>query len=48
MIYKDYNNFYIIPTIRFYYDKYFDGALSFLHLEIVWLKWSIGIKLKDK
>jgi len=46
--YTEYNNFYPIPTIRVYWDEYWEGGLYKLNIEFVWLKWNLALILIDK
>ena len=46
--YTEYNNFYPIPTVRVYWDKYYEGGFSSLNIELVWLKWTLALVLIDK
>ena len=46
--YTEHNNFYLIPTIRVYWDKYYEDGLCSLNIEFVWLKWSLALVFIDK
>jgi hypothetical protein len=47
--YTEYNSFYLTPAVKLYYDKYYEGDLIFLDLEITWLIWTIGFNIiKEK
>jgi hypothetical protein len=39
MIIKEYNNFYITPAIRLYFDTQ-------IQLEFVWFKWTLAFIIK--
>lgn len=40
------NNFFILPTVRIYFDKYFSGGYDKLFLEFSWFNRTFAIKLK--
>jgi hypothetical protein len=45
--YKSEDTIYVIPTISFWYDtSYYTNKISYLSLEISWIKWTISIKIK--
>ena len=46
--YTEHNNFYPIPTIRVYWDKYYSGGFCSLNVEFVWLKRSLALVFIDK
>jgi hypothetical protein len=39
------NNVFILPTIRIYFEKIPNAKFRYVYLEIVWIRWAIGIKL---
>jgi hypothetical protein len=39
------NNVFILPTIRIYFEKIPNVKFRYVYLEIVWIRWAIGIKL---
>jgi len=45
---KNYNSTYITPTLRVMHDRFFEGDLCMLSIEIVWLRWSIDFVLPSK
>jgi hypothetical protein len=47
-VYNEYNNFYPLPTIRVYWDEYYEGEFCSLNIELVWLKWTLALALIDK
>jgi hypothetical protein len=45
--YKSEDTIYVIPAISFWYDTgYYTNEISYLSLEISWIKWTISIKIK--
>jgi len=40
------NNFFIIPTIRVYFDKAYSGCYDRIYLEFSWFNRTLAIKLK--
>jgi hypothetical protein len=40
---KEYNNFFVLPTLRVYWDRVYEGPLESVAIEFVWLRWSICI-----
>jgi len=44
-LYKEYNNFFITPCIKIYYDTYFEGGLICLDLEFTWLMWTVSFSI---
>ena len=45
--YKSEDTIYIIPAISIWYDNsYYKNEISYLSLEISWIKWTISIKIK--
>jgi len=45
---KNYNSTYITPSLRIMHDTFFEGGLSRLSIEIVWLRWSIDLVIIDR
>ena len=45
---KNYNSTYITPTLRVMHDRFFEGDLCMLSIEIVWLRWSIDFVIIDR
>jgi hypothetical protein len=39
------NNVFILPTIRIYFEKIPNAKFRYVYLELVWIRWAIGIKL---
>jgi hypothetical protein len=39
--------FYLIPTIRIWSERFYDGKFCNLAIEFVWLKWTADIVLID-
>lgn len=44
--FREENNFYLLPSIRFYYEKP-NRSFDYLYMEFVWFKWTIALILKD-
>ena len=40
------NNFFIIPTIRIYFDRAYGGGYDRVYLEFSWFNRTLAIKLK--
>lgn len=45
-IITEYNNFFILPTFRFWFDKDFNGSIDKLFFEISWFNRTLAIKIK--
>lgn len=43
--FKEENNIFVFPTIRIYFEKIPNVKFRYVYLEIVWIRWAIGIKL---
>lgn len=43
-----YNTIYLLPTLDISFDKYFEGGLIYVDLNISWLKWSLSISIKNE
>jgi len=47
VVFKEYNNFYILPFFRIYYNKNLRyRKVETLYVEIGWLKWCLGLAIK--
>jgi hypothetical protein len=47
-IFKEENNFYFLPSIKLYFDKYItNGKYRFVYLEFAWFNYAIGIRIID-
>lgn len=42
--FKENNNVFIIPTLRIYYDKFYNNKFDRLLLEVSWLNYTFAIK----
>lgn len=45
-LFKESNNFFIIPTIRIYFDRAYGGGYDRVYLEFSWFNRTLAIKLK--
>lgn len=46
-IINEYNNFFILPAVRLWYDRAFDGSCDKLFFEISWLNYTVAFKIKN-
>jgi hypothetical protein len=45
-LFTESNNFFIIPTIRIYFDRAYGGCYDRVYLEFSWFNRTLAIKLK--
>lgn len=38
-------SFYFLPSISLQWDRYYEGGLAYVELEVEWLKWRVEIVL---
>lgn len=43
---KEYNNFFILPAVRLWFDRDFTGNLDKLFFEISWFNLTLAFKIK--
>ena len=46
-IINEYNNFFILPAFRIWYDKSFDGTYDKMFFEISWFNYTLAFKIKN-
>jgi hypothetical protein len=44
---NEYNNFFILPAVRLWFDKDFNGAFDKMFFEISWFNYTLAFKLKS-
>jgi hypothetical protein len=42
---SNYNTFYVLPTIRFFYETY-EGSLEYMYIDFTFLKWTLSFAIK--
>jgi len=43
-----YHSFYLLPAFSIEYDRYFEGGLIYVDLEVKWLRWAVAVKLYEE
>jgi hypothetical protein len=43
--FKEENNIFVLPTIRIYFDRIPNVKFRYVYLELVWIRWAIGVRL---
>ncbi len=44
---NEYNNFFILPAVRLWFDKDFMGSYDKMFFEISWFNYTLAFKLKN-